>query len=114
MDWAEWRLEGAAEAQGVGLFAHGGDAETDVIVERDAELLGALDDVFAADATGERFVFHALLHGAGFEVEDAFRGADVGAGGEEAGEFVTGEEGMLEGRLTGYTRVVRMREDCAD
>jgi hypothetical protein len=29
-------LEGAAEAQGVGLGAHGGNAEGDVVVERDA------------------------------------------------------------------------------
>src|SRR6266849_3667910 len=37
---------GAAEAEGVGVFAEGGDAEGDVLFEGDAQLFGAFADVF--------------------------------------------------------------------
>jgi hypothetical protein len=75
----------AAQTQSVGILAHGCDAEGDVLFERDAEFFGAFADVVAVDATGEGFVFQALFHGVGFQVENAFRWANVGAGGEEAG-----------------------------
>ena len=65
-------LDVAAEAEGVGLAAHGFNAEGDVLFERYADLFGALYDVFAADAAGESFVLHALLHGASFQIENTF------------------------------------------
>jgi hypothetical protein len=111
---ADTLLEGAAEAESVSLFAHGGDAEGDVFVERDAEFLGAFYYVFAADAAGEGFVFHSFLDRAGFEIEDAFGGTDVSAGGEKAGEFVAGEKRVLESSLAGNTGVFRMGENGAD
>src|SRR6266849_11024425 len=67
---------GAAEAEGVGVFAEGGDAEGDVLFEGDAQLFGAFADVFAADAFGEGLVFHAAFDGIHFQIEDAFRGAN--------------------------------------
>ena len=38
-------LERAAKAEGIGLFAHGPDAEGDVVFERNAEFGSALDDI---------------------------------------------------------------------
>src|SRR5580704_8891860 len=92
-------LQSAADTEGVGIFAEGGYAEGNVVVEGDAELFGAFDYVFAGDAAGESFVFHALFHGAGLEIEDAFGGAHQGAGDEEAGELVAGKERVFERRL---------------
>jgi hypothetical protein len=96
------------------LVAEGGDAEGDVVFEGDAQFFGAFADVFAAYAFGEGFVFEAALHGIHFQIEDALRGAHVGAGGEEAGEFVAGEEGVLERGLTGDVAVVGVGENGAD
>src|SRR6266446_1297389 len=87
--------DSAAEAEGVGVFAKGGDAEGDVLFEGDAQLVGAFADVFAAYAFGEGLVFHAALHRIHFQIEDAFGGANVGTGGEKAGQFVAGEEDVL-------------------
>ena len=46
----------AAQAEGVGVFAHGGDAEGDVFFDGDAEFGGAVADVVAGDAFGEGLV----------------------------------------------------------
>ncbi len=104
----------AAEAEGVGLHAHGGDAKADVFFERDAELLRAFADVLAADAFGEGFIFQAALHGVHLEIEDALRRADVSARGEKAGELVTSEKRVLEGRLARDAGIIRVREDRAN
>lgn len=55
------RLNVAAEAEGVGLSAHGFDAKGDVFFEGNAKFFSAFDDVFAADASRECLVFEALL-----------------------------------------------------
>src|SRR5260370_2437257 len=47
-------------------------------------------------------------------MEDGFRGANVGAGGEKAGEFVAGEEGVLGRGLTGHVAIVGVGENGAD
>jgi hypothetical protein len=96
------------------LFAHGGDTEGDVLFERDAELLGAFADVFAVDAFGESFIFQAALHGIYLEIKDAFRGADVGAGGEETGEFVASEKSVFERGLARDAGIIGVGEDGAD
>ena len=108
------KLEGAAEAEGVGLFAHGGDAEGDVLVERDVEFFGALAHVFAADGAGEGFVLHALFNRANFQVEDAFGGTNVSAGSEKAGEFVAGEKGVFEMRFASDAGVIGVGKDGAN
>jgi len=85
-----------------------------VLFERDAEFFGAFAHVFAAHAFGEGLIFQAALYGVDFEIEDAFRGADVRAGSEKAGEFVASEEGVLEGCLARYAGIIGVREDGAD
>src|SRR5712671_7594738 len=85
MQWLSGRGlcgDGAAEAEGVGVLTHRGDAEGNVLFQGDAELFGAFSDVIAVDAFGEGFVFHAAFHGIHFQIEDALRGANIGAGGE--------------------------------
>jgi len=104
----------AAETEGVGLLAHGGDAKADVLFERDAELFRAFADVLAADAFGEGFVFQAALHGVHFEIEDALRGANVRTRSEKAGELVASEKRVLEGRLARDAGIIRVREDRAN
>jgi hypothetical protein len=53
----------AAEAQGVGVFAHGGDAERDMVFHGDAQFCGAVADIVAVDAAGEGFVPEFLFYG---------------------------------------------------
>jgi hypothetical protein len=108
------KLEGAAEAEGVGLFAHGGDAEGDVLVERDVQFLGTLEHVFAADGAGEGFVLHALFDGADFQVQDAFGGTNISAGGEKPGELVASEEGVFELGFASDASVIGVGEDGAN
>ncbi len=57
---------------------------------------------------------HAALHRIHFQIEDALRGANVGASGEKAGQLVAGEEGVLERGLAGDVAVVCVGEDGAD
>lgn len=104
-------LESAAKTEGIGLFAYGGDAEGDVIVERNAKFFGTFEHVFAADPAGEGFILHALFYRADFEIENAFRRPNVGAGGQKAGKFVAGEQRVFEWRLTRDAGVVGVRED---
>ena len=87
------------------------DAKGDVVVERDTELLSAVVDVVATDSARERFIFQFFLHGCGFHLVDAFGGFDEGAGGEEAGEFVAGKEGVIEGRDARHAGVAGVAED---
>jgi hypothetical protein len=44
------------------MLAQRADAKSDVLLERDAEFFGAFAYIFAGDAFGEEFVFHAALH----------------------------------------------------
>src|SRR5258708_14852156 len=106
--------DGAAQAEGVGVLAHRGDAEGDVLFQRDAEFVGAFADVVAADAFGEGFVLEAAFDGIHFQVEDALRGTNVGAGGEKAGKLVAGEQGVLERRMAWDVAIVGVGEDGAD
>src|SRR6266436_749433 len=82
---------GTIEAELWSDAAKGFDAERDVVVEGDAELLSAVVDVVATDAAGEGFIFQLFLHGCSFHLVDAFGRLDERAGGEEAGELVAGE-----------------------
>jgi hypothetical protein len=104
----------AAEAEGVGFFAHRADAEADVFLEWHAKLFRAFANIFAAHAFGEGFVFEAALHGVHLEIKDALRRANVRAGREEAGELVAGEKRVFEGRLPNDAGIIGVREDRAN
>jgi hypothetical protein len=106
--------DGAAEAEGVGCLAHGGDTEGDVFFEGNAELLGAPANVFAGNAAGEGFVLEALEDGTDFEIEDGFGRPNVGAGGKKAGELVAGKKHVLERGLAGDASVVGVGKDGAN
>src|SRR5437868_1337172 len=65
------RGEGSAKAEGVGLCAHEPDHVADVLLDRQAQLLGSFSQVIARHGAGKRLVFHLLDHGGGFEIEHA-------------------------------------------
>src|ERR1700722_13019364 len=94
--------------------AKGFDAQRDVDVEGDAELLSAVVDVVTTDAAGERFVFQLFLHGRGFHFVDAFGRFDERASGEEAGELVAGEEGVIEWRNARHAGIAGVAENCVN
>ena len=91
------------------MFAQCLDAEGDVLVKRNAEFGCAFDDVFAIDAAGEGFILHAFFHRTDFQIKNAFRGAHIGAGGKEAGEFVAREEGVFEERFARHAAIIGKR-----
>ena len=82
--------------------------------ERDANFFGAFDDIFAANAASERFVLHAFLHGTGFQIQNTFRWSHIRAGGNEAGEFVAGEQRFLQRRIAGDAGVIGVGKNGAD
>jgi hypothetical protein len=55
--------------------------------------------VVAIDAAGKGFVLHLLFHAGYIDVVNGLRRLDEGAGGEEAGELIAGEERPGELRL---------------
>lgn len=68
-------------------------------------------DIVAVDAAGEGFVFELLFDSSYFHVGDGFRWFDQGAGGQEAGQLVAGEENLVEVRDARNAGVLRMAED---
>src|SRR5262249_17912155 len=85
----------------------------DVLVERHAELLGALVDLVAVNARGERRLLELLLHGLRLEPFEAGR-ANEAARVDEAAELVAGEERLLEERVAGQAEGLRVREHGLD
>src|SRR2546421_7248155 len=91
-------------ASGPGQADFGGDAgerfddEGDVGVEVHAELGGAAVDVVAVDRAGEALVLELLAHRGGLETGDDLAGPHERAGGDEAGQLVTGVERMVHAR----------------
>src|SRR5271170_4146361 len=106
--------ERAAKTEGVGVFAESGDAKGDVFVERNAEFFGAFDDIFAADAASERFVFHAFFHRADFQVQNAFRWTYISASSEKSRQFVASKQGVFERALPSNARIFRVRKNRAN
>src|SRR5690242_16452963 len=67
---------------------HRVDAEGDVLVEINAEVSGAVDDVVAADASGKRLVFHAAADGLRLQRMDRLVGTHQRRRGDETGKLV--------------------------
>ena len=82
---------GRSEAELVRDAAHGFDAKGDVLIQGNAQFLGAFDDILAAYGAGEGFVFHPFAHGFGLEGGDPVR-PHQGAGRDESGKLVTREK----------------------
>lgn len=83
---------GHSEAQFSGPFLHCFQTKGDVLVKRDSEFGCSLYDVFAIHAAGEGFILHFSAHTGYLHVRDGAGGFDQCTCGEEAGEFIAGEE----------------------
>ena len=92
---------------------HRGDHERDVLVELDAEVLGALAHLVAVDARGEARLLQLLLDRLGREAVDA-GGADERARGDEARQLVDRVERLRELRLARDAEERRVARDRVD
>ena len=81
----------ASEAEGVGVFAHCGDAEGDVFFQGNAKLSGAVADIVAIDTAGEGFVFQTLFDGIDFQIKNTLGRADIRARGKKSGKLIARE-----------------------
>ena len=86
----------------------------DVLVERQAEQLGAGAQVLALHARANALSFIRLITDAGLEVEHALARPDERRGGDEARHLVAGKQRLLERRLARHAAVVGVRQDGAD
>jgi len=77
--------------EGVGLAAHGFDAEGDMFFERDADFFGALMTSSRLTRARTLWSFMRFFTEAGFQVQNTFRWPHIRASGNEAGEFIAGE-----------------------
>lgn len=68
-----------------------------MVVEGEADEVGSFCYIVPVDAGGEICGLHFFDDAFCFEVHDGAAGPDVDAGGDEAGEFVAGEEVALDG-----------------
>src|SRR5581483_1947571 len=89
------------------------DHVRDVLVEVELEQLGAVVDVLARDARGERRLLQLLLDRLRLEALEAGR-AHEPARVHESGQLVAGEERPLERRVAREAEVVRVRQDRLD
>src|SRR5437879_1014994 len=83
----------------------GFDAETDVLIQIDAQSSGAVDNVVAVHLAGEGLIFHSFSHRLGVDFGQRLPRLDQGDGGDESGEFVAGEQSLLHGRVAGDASV---------
>ena len=84
-----------------------------MVVELQAQLLGAAVDLVAVDAGCEGRLLQLLPHRLRLEGLDPV-GPDQPAGVDETGELVTGEERLLEFRVPLHVQVLRVRKDGLD
>ena len=103
----------ALQPQLVGALAQERDHVGDVLIERQANLLGALPQILARHGARERFVLHPLDHRRGLEIEDALRRPDERGGGDEARQLVAGEQRLLQPAFARDAAVVGVRQDRA-
>jgi len=84
-----------------------------VVFKRNAKLLCTIEDVLTVHGAGKGFVLHLFLYRGDVYFEDAAVRFDVRDGGDEAGQFVAGEESPLERRDARHAGVLRVGEDGA-
>ena len=80
-------------------------------VEIDAQFGRALNHVLPIHSPRKRLVLHLPAHAGHFDLGDGFGGLDEGAGDEKAGQFVAGEQGLIEMRDAGHTGVLRVAQN---
>ena len=102
----------AVELEVVGVLLQRGDHEREVLVEVDAQLLGARAQLVAVDRGRERRRLHLLLDGLRRQAVDAGR-AHIRAGHEEARQLVDGEQRLLHRRVARDAEEIGMRRDGA-
>ena len=90
-----------------------GDDVRDVLVELDADQLGARVDLVAVDSGRERRLLQLLLDRLRLQALEAGR-ADEPARVHEARELVAGEERLLQRRVARHRQVLRVGEDRLD
>ena len=98
--------------QVTGVIANGVDAELKMCGFVHFELGDPVGNLRAIDGGGKGFILEFLVDAFGFEVGDAVR-SYFGAGDDESGEFIDGEEDFCEVRITGGPGVFGMSEDGA-
>src|SRR5205823_1530791 len=85
-----------------GIALHRVDDDLDVLVEVDAQLLGAGEDLLAVDASGEGFVLEFFLDGLDVDVGDGLAGPHQRDRRHEADQLVDGVEHLLHRRRPGW------------
>jgi hypothetical protein len=109
---AELRRPRGRRPELVGALGQRSDHERDVLVEVDAELLGARAHLVAVDRRGEARLLELLLDRLGRHPVDAL-GPDVGAGQDEPGQLVDREQRLLHRRIARDAQEVGVRGDRA-
>src|SRR5258708_7521883 len=89
---SSWSRLHALQAKLHGSLLHGFHTEADVLVEIDAELLRAIDDVLTAHRSGESFVLHLLPYRLSVNFENAALRLDVRDSGDETRKLVACEQ----------------------
>src|SRR5215470_13892037 len=105
---------GAPEAEGRGGVRQRLHEESQVGIERHAELLGAAVDVVPVDRSREALVLELLDHRRGLEPGDGAAGANERARGDEAGGLVAGVKRAVEEGAARAARVVGVSKDRVD
>ena len=59
---------------------HRFNAECDVLIKRNSQFLGSVDNVIPTDISREGFIFELALHGSGIDLIDAPARLDIRAG----------------------------------
>lgn len=103
----------ASESKLVRPRLHSLDAELNVGIEIYIHPRGTVDNILTIHGPGESFVLHLLADAFDFHVKNRPGGFDVGDGREESGQFVAGEEGLLEQGFARYAGEIGVGEDGA-
>src|ERR1051326_215901 len=103
----------ASQTEVLGARLHRLDAEVNVLLQRDTQLLRAVDDVLAVHAAREGLVLHLLLDAGYIYFVYSASWLDVGDGGDESGQLVAGVENLLQVGHARHTAVIGVRENGA-
>src|SRR5688572_11515423 len=106
-------LQVSPKPEVVGPLAEECNHVSDVAIQREPYLLRSLAQIVPADGARKRLVLHSLHDRRRLEIEHALGRTHERRGGDESRHLVTRKQRVLEPRLTGDARILRMRQDCA-